>query len=270
MTKTVDDASLLLSVISGGDERDMTSVDRPDDIASWFVKSSTLEKVKIAVPKECFGEWLAGDVRGVLDETIEKMREDGAIVEEISLPLLSKALSIYYILVPAEASSNLARFDGIKFWAALDTMDYDTIYQYYQHVRDVSIGDEPTRRIAVGAYVLRSGYYDAYYRKAWQARHQLRKDFSHIFDQYDLIFSPASPTAAWKIWEIAEDPLQLYLSDIYTVPLNLVWAPWMSLPLGYVDQGGEKLPVWWQFYANHWDEWTMFRVSRRVEELLSV
>ena len=252
-TKTVEDAVILLDAISGYDEHDATSVKR-DDKKSWYeaLKVDNLKDFRIAVPKQFFEEWLEQNVKEVILEAIENIKKLGAQVEWIDFPLLKYALAVYYIVMPAEVSTNLARFDGIRFWYQEDTFDYDNIYQYYANIRAKWFGDEVKRRIMLWTYVLSAGYYDAYYLKAQKVRKRLKMEFDKIFKDFDLIVWPVSPTVAWKIWEKVDDPLKMYLSDIYTIPVNLAGLPGMSLPVWFAEDRGEKLPVglhiiWWYF-----------------------
>lgn len=266
-TKTVEDASILLKAMSWKDENDATSVHK-EDYDSWddAVKTKDLKWYKIAVFNEFFGEWIDEDVKKVVKENISKIESLWAQVEYIDFPMLEYALSVYYVVMPAELSTNLSRFDGIRFWHQKDSFDFDSIYDYYSNIRKEGFGDETKRRIIVGTYVLSAGYYDAYYLRAQKIRKLIKKDFDKIFAEYDAIVGPVAPTAAWKIWEKTNDPLKMYLSDIYTIPANLAWLPAISVPWGFVNKDWSDLPVWIHIMANQWREDNIFAVSSALEK----
>ena len=269
-TKTVEDAIILLDTISWYDENDATSIKR-DDVKLWYdaLNLEDLKWFKVAVPKEFFGEGLDEWVKNVILNAIEKLKEAGAEVQWIDFPLLKYALAVYYIVMPAEVSTNLARFDWIRFGYQEDTFDYDSIYQYYANVRAKGFWDEVKRRIMIWTYVLSAGYYDAYYLRAQKVRKKLKMEFDKIFEDYDVIVWPVSPTVAWKIGEKTDDPLKMYLSDIYTIPVNLAGLPGMSLPVGFAEDRGEKLPVGLHIIAGQFREDKMFGVARVLENYLS-
>ncbi|UFX82643.1 Asp-tRNA(Asn)/Glu-tRNA(Gln) amidotransferase subunit GatA [Candidatus Absconditicoccus praedator] len=266
-TKTVEDASILLKAMSGKDENDATSVHK-EDYDSWddAVKTKDLKGYKIAVFNEFFGEGIDEDVKKVVKENISKIESLGAQVEYIDFPMLEYALSVYYVVMPAELSTNLSRFDGIRFGHQKDSFDFDSIYDYYSNIRKEGFGDETKRRIIVGTYVLSAGYYDAYYLRAQKIRKLIKKDFDKIFAEYDAIVGPVAPTAAWKIGEKTNDPLKMYLSDIYTIPANLAGLPAISVPGGFVNKDGSDLPVGIHIMANQWREDNIFAVSSALEK----
>ena len=208
---------------------------------------------------------------------VEKLRSKWVQIDEIDLPVLESALPIYYTLMPAEVSTNLSRFDGIRFGLQKNTMDYDNIQDYYSAIRSEWFGEEVKRRILLGSYVLSSSNYEWYYLKAQKARQKLTQDIDNIFQKYDLILTPTTPEVAWKIWEKINDPLKMYLADIYTVPANLAWLPAISIPVGtiedeFADKSGfnfvmEQMPVGLHLMANKWKEDDLFVIGREIERL---
>ncbi len=267
LTKTVEDAIILLDSIAWNDPKDATSVAK-NDRKSWYdiLNLQNLKWFKIAVIKEFFWEGLEKNVKDKILEAIQKLGELGAEVSWINMPTINYALPIYYIVMPAEVSTNLARFDGIKFWYQEDTFDYENIYEYYASIRAKGFWDEVKRRIILGSYVLSAWYYDAYYLKAQKVRKKLKIEFDKIFQDYDVIVWPVSPSVAWKLWEKTDDPLKMYLSDIYTIPVNLAGLPAMSLPIGFVQDEGEQMPVGLHIIAWQWQENKMFAVGKVLEE----
>ncbi len=268
-TKTVEDAVILLDSIAWYDDKDATSVKR-DDFKKWYevLKLENLKGFKIAVPKQFFEDWLEKNVKEVILNSIELLKKLGAEVEWIDFPILKYALAVYYIVMPAEVSTNLARFDWIRFWYQEDTFDYDSIYDYYASIRSKAFWDEVKRRILIWTYVLSAGYYDAYYLRAQKVRKKLKIEFDKIFKDYDVIVWPVSPTVAWKLWEKTDDPLKMYLSDIYTIPVNLAGLPAMSLPVWFAEDRWEKLPVGLHIIAGQFREDKMFAVSSVLEKYL--
>lgn len=262
LAKNVEDASLLLKIISWKDERDSTSVDAKlwnDNILDnlkWF---------KIAIIKEFFNEWLADNVKQKIFEIIELIKTLGWEIHYIDFPEINYSLAVYYIIMPAEVSTNLARFDGIRYWYSLDTFDYDSIYEYYSKVRSEWFWDEVKRRILLWCYVLSAWYYESYYLQALKVKRLIKNKFDKIFSDYDVIIWPVSPTVAWKIWEKVNDPLKMYLSDIYTIPVNLAWLPAMSLPIGFVEDEWEKMPVGLHIIAWQFMEEKIFSFARVLE-----
>lgn len=270
LTKTVEDGVLLLDSICWHDPKDATSQNL-NDTEEWYksLKIDNIKNYKIAVVNDYFNEWIEENVKNRVLETIETIKSLWATVEYIDFSVLKYALSVYYIIMPAEASTNLARFDWIRFWYSEDTFDYDTIYEYYSKIREMWFGDEVKRRIMIWTYVLSAWYYDAYYNKAQKVRNIIKKWFDDVFNNYDLIIWPVSPSVAWKIWEKVSDPLKMYLSDIYTVPINLAWLPAMSLPIWLVDDNWEKMPVWLHIIASQFCESKMFWFANYLEGKLN-
>lgn len=271
MTKNVQDSIILLDAISGYDNNDATSQDRTGefgDQAEWTDIQANIKDKKIAVPKQFLGEWLDPRIRELFDQTLSKIKASGAQVQEIDLPILEYGIMTYYIINPAEVSANMARFDGIRFGLQDDTSAYGSLDEYYSKIRGKGFGAEVKRRIMIWAYVLSAGYFDAYYMKAIKVRAKMKQEMDTIFEEYDAIIWPTSPTPAWKLGEIVDDPVKNYLIDIYTVPANLCGIPAMSLPIGFVDEWESKLPVWFQIMSKHRDEKTMFEVALGVEEIV--
>ncbi|NLL13885.1 MAG: Asp-tRNA(Asn)/Glu-tRNA(Gln) amidotransferase subunit GatA [Fibrobacter sp.] len=247
VTSDVRDAGLLLSVLSGKDKRDSTCAGKPfSDDHSIYNKD--IRGMRIGLPAEYFGEGLSDAVRKHLDELLQKMKSAGAQAIEISLPHVQYAIATYYIICTAEASSNLARYDGVKY--GFREMSAKNLMDMYTETRQKGFGAEVKRRIMLGTYVLSSGYYDAYYLKAAKVRTLIKKDFDDAFQKCDVIMSPVTPAPAFKIGEKTEDPLQMYLTDIYTVSANLAGIPGISVPCASVD----GLPVGVQFMAPAWQE----------------
>ncbi|MBI2022254.1 Asp-tRNA(Asn)/Glu-tRNA(Gln) amidotransferase subunit GatA [Candidatus Daviesbacteria bacterium] len=247
-TKTVADAALVLSWISGSDGFDSNCVNEKFSFTPlrWEAKrwEAKLKGMKVGIPKEYFGEGLDKGVEKVIKDAIKKLEELGAEIIEVSLPHTEYAIAAYYILMPSEVSTNLARFDGIRFGNTRG-----------------KFGAEPKRRIMLGTYTLSSGYYDAYYKKAAQVRTLIKKDFDEAFSKVDVLVGPVSPTVAWNIGEKVEDPLAMYLSDIYTVPANLAGICGLSVPAGF----SENMPVGLQILGKQYDEATIFKVGHAYE-----
>ncbi|MDQ6881659.1 MAG: Asp-tRNA(Asn)/Glu-tRNA(Gln) amidotransferase subunit GatA, partial [Pseudomonadota bacterium] len=231
MARTAQDCALLLSAICGPDpDRDSTSLDVPAEDFTTSLQAP-LEGLRIGVPKEFFGEGLASDVRSSIDSALQEYRKLGAKLVEISLPRTELSIPVYYVIAPAEASSNLSRFDGVKFGHR--ARQYADLLEMYEKTRAEGFGDEVKRRIMVGTYVLSHGYYDAYYLQAQKIRRMIADDFQQAFRQCDVIAGPVAPTVAWKLGEKSDDPLANYLADIFTLPASLAGLPGMSLPAGF-------------------------------------
>ena len=264
ITKNVYDSALVLSAIAGHDIFDSTTV--PEKVPGYIKNlDKDIKGLRVGVPKEFFGEGLEDEVNQKIQESISKFKNMGCKIVDISLPHAKYALAAYYIIVPCEASANLARFDGIRYGHS--SKEAKTLLDTYLESRSEGFGAEPKRRIMLGAYALSSGYYDAYYLKAQKIRALIKKDFDDAFKKVDVIVGPTSPSVAFKIGEKASDPLSLYLSDIYTVPINLAGVPALSLPCG----NGRKsnLPVGFQIIGRPFDEETVLRVSYQLEQDLS-
>ena len=259
---TVEEAALLLQVIAGHDPRDATSSGRevPDFLEGI---RGGVEGLRIGVPVEYFADALDPGVRRLCDDALSRLREAGAVVTGVSLPHTEYAVPTYYILAPAEASSNLARYDGVRY--GVRASGSDSAAALYENSRTEGFGSEVVRRIILGTFVLSAGYYDAYYARAQRARARIARDFGRVWDEgIDLLFTPTCPTPAFRIGELTRDPVSMYLSDIYTVTANLAGIPGISLPIGSVD----GLPVGGQFLAPRWEECTMLRAARGLEKLL--
>jgi len=260
ITKDVEDAAIVLGAIAGHDEMDSTSVDMPvPDYTKSLIKD--VEGVKIGVPKEYFIKGLDKEVEDAVKKSIDILKGLGAKIIDISLPHAGYAVSVYYIIAPAEASSNLARFDGVQYgFRAGDAKD---MIDMYVKTRSEGFGNEAKRRILLGTYCLSSGYYDAYYLKAQKVRTKIIEDFNTAFGSCDAIITPTSPTPAFRIGEKTSDPLGMYLSDIYTIPANLAGLPAMSIPCGFSN---DRLPIGLQIMAKPFDEEMIFRVAYTFEQ----
>ncbi|OGM96904.1 MAG: aspartyl/glutamyl-tRNA amidotransferase subunit A [Candidatus Yanofskybacteria bacterium RIFCSPHIGHO2_02_FULL_38_22b] len=270
ITKNVYDTALVLNTICGQDKFDSTTVSRevPD-----FTKNldKSIKGLRVGVPKEYFtaptgrqDEGLSSEVRISVQNYISELEKLGCEISEISLPHSEYALAVYYIIMPSEVSSNLARFDGIRYGHS--SQKSKTLLEVYENSRSEGFGAEPKRRIMLGTFALSSGYYDAYYLKAQKVRSLIKKDFDNAFGKVDIIVGPTAPTTAFKIGEKSGDPLSMYLSDIYTVPVNLAGLPAISIPCGKGSESG--LLVGFQIIANSFDEETLLRVAYQLENKL--
>jgi aspartyl-tRNA(Asn)/glutamyl-tRNA(Gln) amidotransferase subunit A len=252
------DAALLLEAMSGFDERDSTSIDRPVEAYATQLDAD-IKGLRIGLPKEYFGEGLEAGVAAAVHAAIEEFKKLGAEVREISLPNSSLAVPAYYVVAPAECSSNLSRMDGVRFGYRCDKpRDLEDLYV---RSRGEGFGAEVKRRIMVGTYALSAGYYDAYYLKAQQVRRLIRDDFDRAFAEVDVIMGPTAPTTAFKLGEKADDPVTMYLSDIYTIAVNLAGLPGMSIPAGLVD----GLPVGLQLIGNYFAEGRLLNAAHRYQ-----
>jgi aspartyl-tRNA(Asn)/glutamyl-tRNA(Gln) amidotransferase subunit A len=260
LTKTVKDAALVLRTIAGRDPMDSTSADVPvPDYVAELEKP--VRGVRVGVAKEYFGEGLDPDVRSSVEAAIQKLASLGCEIVPVSLPHTEYAIPTYYIVATAEASSNLARYDGVRY--GYRTGDARTLSEMYRRSRDQGFGAEVKRRIMLGTYALSAGYYDAYYLKAQKVRTLLTRDFEDAFRKVDVIVTPTSPTAAFKLGEKADDPLAMYLADIFTVTADLAGIPGISVPSG---ETREKLPIGLQVLGRHFDEATILRVAHAYEQ----
>ncbi len=258
--KDVTDCALVMNAISGRDDSDATSVDTGiTDYTEGL--NDDIKGLKIGLPCEFFGEGINAEVKEAIMKKVEELKGKGAIVEEFSMPIVDYALSIYYILSSAEASSNLSRFDGVKY--GYRSKNSDTLNDLYENSRSEGFGPEVKRRIMLGTYVLSSGYYDAYYKKALKARTLVINEFNKAFSKYDVIIGPTAPTTAFKIGEKSENPLEMYLSDVCTVPVNIAGVPAISVPVAKDSKG---LPIGIQIIGKAFDEKTILRVARKCEE----
>jgi len=254
ITKTAEDAQIVFNAISGKDPLDSTSVESP----KLQTTNYKLQTIKIGIPKEYFVEGMDKEVEKMVKEAIKKIEEMGAKIEEISLPHTEYALPVYYIIMPSEASANLARYDGIKYGLSKSNRD---LLSVYLKSRGDGFGDEVKRRIMLGTYALSAGYYDAYYLKAQKVRTLIRQDFDKAFKKVDAIFTPTSPFTAFKFGEKIKDPLSMYLSDIFTASVNLVGLPAVSAPIGFKG----KLPVGLQIIGKPFEENKILEISKIYE-----
>lgn len=261
LTKDVRDNALLLSVIAGYDGKDSTSVDMAvPDYTKFF--DSGVKGLKIAIPKEYFVEGMDPEVKLALDEARKHLESKGVCFAEVSLPHTEYAVAVYYIVATAEASSNLARFDGVAYGLRSSSKDSDLI-QMYKKTRGDGFGPEAKRRIILGTYALSSGYYDAYYSRALKVRALIKQDFDKVFKEFDLVLTPTSPTPAFKIGEKSDDPLSMYLSDIYTISANLAGIPALSLPCGLTKN---RLPVGMQILGKPFHEEEIYGLAYQYEQ----
>ena len=259
MTKNVEDSALLLQVMSGYDPKDSTSV----DVKVENYSSKLTEKVKglkIGIPKEYRVENMPTEIDNLWKKGIDFLKDAGAIIKNISLPHTKYALPTYYIIAPAEASSNLARYDGVKYG---HRSKGNNLVEMYENTRSEGFGDEVKRRILIGTYVLSSGYYDAYYLKAQKIRQLIKNDFDKAFSDIDAILTPSTPSAAFKIGDKKDDPVSMYLNDIFTVPVNLAGLPAISVPAGYDKK---NLPLGLQLIGKAFDEQTILNLSLAIEK----
>lgn len=273
VANSVEDAAIILSRISGQDEMDATAAESGNKDYEKYL-TGEIKGMKIGIPKEYFGAGLDHQVEEKIREAVEKFKKMGAEIVEISLPHTEYALATYYILMTSEVSSNLARFDGIKYGLRVDDKSDSglkesglpkSLLENYLDTRQVGFGAEVKRRIMLGTYSLSAGYYDAYYLKAQKVRALLKKDFEEAFRKVDLIFSPTAPELAFKAGEKTDDPLKMYLSDIYTVTANLVGVPAISFPVGFVEKDGKALPVGGQLMGKWFDEENLLRAAHAFE-----
>ena len=257
---TVEDAARVLQVIAGRDPKDSTSADVPvPDYVAESVKP--VKGMRLGIPKEYFAEGLDPEVRAAVDAAIQKLAAQGCEIVDISLPHTKYAIPAYYLVATAEASSNLARFDGVRYGHR--TAEAKTLSEMYKRSRDEGFGPEVKRRIMLGTYALSAGYYDAYYLKAQRVRTLLARDFDEAFAKVDAIVTPTTPTPAFKLGEKSDDPLAMYLADIYTVTADLTGNPGLSVPCGKSKSG---LPIGLQVLGRHFDEGGILRVARAVEQ----
>lgn len=259
ITKTVEDNARVLEEIVGHDRKDSTSVSFEVPNYAEFL-AQDVKGLRIGVPKEYFAKGLDEGVKKVLDEALATYQRLGAIVEECSLPHTEYAMPAYYLIATAEASSNLARYDGVRY--GYRTEEAEDVLNLFKKTRSEGFGSEVKARIMLGTYALSAGYYDAYYLKAQKVRTLIQNDFNKAFDQFDVLLSPTAPTTAFKIGEKSGDPLTMYLSDVCTVPINLAGIPSLSLPAGFV----EGMPVGMQLMGRPFSEGTLYRVAHAFEQ----
>ena len=263
-SKTVRDNAVLLTAIAGHDEMDSTSANVENkDYEKALVND--VKGLKIGVPKEYFGEGINEEVRASLEKAIEKYKGLGAEVEECSLPVTEYALPTYYIIACAEASSNLGRYDGIRY--GYRTKNFESLKDIYKNSRTEGFGDEVKRRIILGTYVLSSGYYDAYYKKAQKVRTLVKKGFEEAFEKYDVLLTPTVPSVAFDIGSKSKNPLEMYMTDILTVSINIAGVPAISIPCGKDSSG---MPIGMQLIAKHFNEETLYRAAYTFEQNMEV
>ncbi len=259
ITKDVRDAALLLGILAGRDPMDATSVDHP--VADYLSQlDQSIQGLRIGVPKEYFLQGMDPEVTDLVQKALRVFEDSGCRLVDISLPHTEYGVAAYYIIAPAEASSNLARYDGVKY--GFRAPEARSLMEMYRSTRNQGFGMEVKRRIMLGTYSLSAGYYDAYYRKASQVRMLIKTDFVQAFDNCDVIIAPVAPTPAFKIGEKTDDPLQMYLNDVLTLPASLAGIPGISVPCGYTSRG---LPVGMQILGPHFAESTILRVARFFE-----
>jgi len=253
LCKNVDDAEIVFDIIKGRDEKDSTSIDLKEE-------TFPLTETKVGVPKEYFSEGLEKGVKEVIEKVLKKAEEQGVKIQEVSLPHSKYALPCYYIISTSEASANLARFDGIRYGLSIKGKD---LWDGYFKTKGEGFGDEVKRRIMLGSFCLSSGYYDAYYLKAQKVRTLIKDDFEEVFKKVDFIFGPVSPFPAFKAGERLDDPLKMYLADIYTVSLNLAGLPGISVPVGKTN----NLPVGLQIISSPFSEKRIFKAAKLIESI---
>ncbi len=264
MARSAEDCALLLTAMCGPDlDRDSTSIDMPAEDYSRALNDS-VAGLRVGIPKEFFGEGLSSDVRRAVDSALKAYEQLGAKLVPISLPRTELSIPVYYIIAPAEASSNLSRFDGVKFGHR--AAKHGDLTDMYKKTRAEGFGDEVKRRIMIGAYVLSHGYYDAYYLQAQKIRRMIADDFQEAFKLCDVIAGPVAPTVAWKIGEKSDDPLANYLADIFTLPASLAGLPGMSLPAGFAtSQEGGGMPVGLQLIGNYFQEAKLLNAAHQLQ-----
>ena len=269
MGKSVEDISILLKYISGHDKYDSTSSER--EVPDYAKLNKDIKGLKVGVPEEFFGDGLDSHVEKIVRAGIDKLKELGAEIVPISMPMVKYALAVYYILMPAEVSSNLARYDGIRYGLSTikkqDTRDNNqTLEEVYSESRAEGFGAEAKRRIMLGSYVLSAGYYDAYYKKAQKVRTLVKEEFDEVFKSVDIIATPVAPTPAFKFGEKTLDPLTMYLEDVMTVPINPAGIPALSVPAGFIEHDGKKLPVGMQLIGPMWGEQAILNTGYAFQE----
>ncbi|MFJ5446808.1 Asp-tRNA(Asn)/Glu-tRNA(Gln) amidotransferase subunit GatA [Methylobacillus methanolivorans] len=265
MAHSAEDMAIMMNVMTGFDERDSTSLQREKEDYTRGLGQS-LAGLRVGLPKEYFAEGLDAGVAKVIEAAVDEYRKLGAEIVEISLPNTMLSIPVYYVLAPAEASSNLSRYDGVRFGHR--AAEYDDLMDMYCKSRAEGFGAEVKRRILIGTYVLSAGYYDAYYLKAQQIRRLIAEDFAKAFEQCDLILGPTAPSTAFKSGEKADDPVAMYLQDIYTIAVNLAGLPGMSIPAGFAPAAdGKQLPVGLQIIGNYFDEARMLNAGHAYQQV---
>lgn len=260
ITRSVEDNAYILQAIAGHDKMDSTSanVEIPDYLSAL---TGDVKGLKIAVPKEYIGEGVSEEVRAAVMSALKVLEAQGAVWEEVTLPHSKYAVATYYLIASSEASSNLSRFDGVRYGVRSDNAK--NIIDLFKMSRSEGFGEEVKRRIMLGTFALSAGYYDAYYKKAQKVRTLIKNDFDKVFEKYDVILGPTNPTPAFKIGEKTNDPLTMYLEDILTIPVNLAGVPGISVPCGFSSEG---LPIGLQIIGKYFDESTVYRVAHAYEQ----
>jgi aspartyl-tRNA(Asn)/glutamyl-tRNA(Gln) amidotransferase subunit A len=270
MAKSCEDMALMMNVMTGFDERDSTSLQREKEdytrtLSNFEAKDKPLTGLKVGLPKEFFAQGLDAAVGKVVNEAIAQYRKLGAEIVDISLPNTKLSIPVYYVLAPAEASSNLSRYDGVRYGHRAG--EYTDLMDMYCKTRAEGFGAEVKRRILIGTYVLSAGYYDAYYLKAQQIRRLIAQDFAQAFKQCDIILGPTAPGTAFRAGEKTNDPVAMYLEDLYTIAVNLAGLPGMSIPAGFAEVDGKKLPVGLQVIGNYFDEARMLNIGHAYQQV---
>ena len=268
LTKTVKDAWILYNIMNWHDPLDSTSIQWKDILDESIWNKKSLKWIKLWLPKEYFWEGLDEGVRNTVNSAIKHLKSLWAEIVDIELPMTKYALPAYYIIMPAEVSTNLSRFDGIRFWATSPS-PYENLEEFYFNNRGEWLGEEAQRRIILWSFVLSAWYYDAYYKKASEVRTLIIQDFNNAFEKVDAIIWPVSPSVAWKIWEKVDDPMKMYLSDVYTVPASLAWLPWISVPCWFAkseDSEKKELPVWLHILTPQFQESKLFEIAHTFQQ----
>ncbi|NNM51061.1 MAG: Asp-tRNA(Asn)/Glu-tRNA(Gln) amidotransferase subunit GatA, partial [Pseudomonadales bacterium] len=258
MTRSAEDAALLMNILAGHDPKDSTSIER--DVPDYTAElQNSIAGLRIGLPREFMNDQLDAGIAGLIQQALQQLRSQGAILVDIDLPHVAHSVPAYYVIAPAEASSNLSRFDGVRFGHRCE-MPRD-LEDLYKRSRSEGFGTEVKRRIMIGTYALSTGYYDAYYLKAQQIRRLIKQDFIQAFTQCDVILGPTSPSLAFPLADRQNDPVSMYLSDIYTIAVNLAGLPGMSLPCGFL----QGLPVGMQLIGPYWSEERLLNVAHRYQ-----
>ena len=264
-SKTAEDAQILFSFLASHDPKDSTSAPKADEIKK--IQKTDSKIYKFFIPQEALDEGLDPQIKALFLQKLDQLRALGHTVEIKSLPMLKASLAIYYTLMPSEVSTNLSRFDGIRFWQQGNTHDYPSLDQYYSAMRAKGFGEEAKRRILLGTYILSSANYESYYLKALQAQKQLKSDFEDLFNNYDAVLTPTSPEVARKIWAKSDNPLKSYLADLYTVPANLAGLPAISVPMWTISHQEEELPTGLQIIWPMRSDQTVLNMAQLIEKL---
>ncbi|PYJ20179.1 MAG: Asp-tRNA(Asn)/Glu-tRNA(Gln) amidotransferase subunit GatA, partial [Verrucomicrobia bacterium] len=263
LTKTVRDAALIMNAIAGYDPQDSTALDEPPPDYDARL-GNDLRGLRLGLPKEYMAEGIDPQVKVATDAAVKQMNSLGAEIVDVSLPATDYAIAVYYILATAEASANLARFDGVRY--GYRTENPKDLLDLYGRTREQGLGPEVKRRIILGTYVLSSGYYDAYYLRAQKVRELIRQDFAKAFEKVDALISPTSPVPAFKLGERVADPLQMYLADIFTIAANLAGICGISVPCGFAEVDGHRLPIGLQLLGNALDEARILQIAHAYEQ----